>query len=87
MRGYAYLMSGSTTSITRLLEQAGTTYARQAGFTLREQFDGLDLTGADIYLREAQNVWPWAQPYFDDRGLTTARDLGLPEELSEQLSA
>ncbi|MFC9729730.1 endonuclease [Streptomyces roseolus] len=34
--------------------------------------------GADIFCREAQAVWPWLRPYFDDRACRVARDLGLP---------
>lgn len=45
-----------------------------------QQFDGVGPTGADIYLREAQDVWPWVQPYFDDRAVAGARQLGLPTD-------
>ncbi|MFI6416160.1 endonuclease [Streptomyces sp. NPDC050842] len=34
--------------------------------------------GADIFCREAQAVWPELRPYFDERCLTTAAELGLP---------
>ncbi|MFH8386737.1 endonuclease [Kitasatospora sp. NPDC018058] len=34
--------------------------------------------GADIFCREAQAVWPWLRPYFDDRACGAAKDLGLP---------
>lgn len=43
-------------------------------------FDGIGRTGADIFLREIQDVWTWAQPYFDDRALAAAKDLGLPTD-------
>src|SRR4051794_37069728 len=43
-----------------------------------KQFKGIGDTGADIFLREVQDVWPWARPYFDERALTAARKLGLP---------
>ncbi|ORW75914.1 endonuclease [Mycobacterium sherrisii] len=41
-------------------------------------FKGIGDTGADIYLREVQDVWTWVRPYFDDRATGTARQLGLP---------
>lgn len=43
-----------------------------------KQFKGIGDTGADIFLREVQDVWPWVRPYFDERATGTARELGLP---------
>ena len=43
-----------------------------------KQFKGIGDTGADIYLREVQDVWAWVRPYFDARATGTARQLGLP---------
>ncbi|MGW6570142.1 endonuclease [Streptomyces sp. NPDC054975] len=34
--------------------------------------------GADIFCREVQAVWPELRPYFDERSLAAAADLGLP---------
>lgn len=34
--------------------------------------------GADIFVREVQQVWPEVRPFFDDRALEEARRLGLP---------
>ncbi len=45
-----------------------------------KQFKGIGDTGADIYLREVQDVWTWVRPYFDDRATGTAKQLGLPAE-------
>ncbi|OBH58950.1 endonuclease [Mycobacterium colombiense] len=45
-----------------------------------KQFKGIGDTGADIYLREVQDVWTWVRPYFDDRTTGTAKQLGLPTE-------
>ncbi|RAU94113.1 endonuclease [Mycobacterium colombiense] len=45
-----------------------------------KQFKGIGDTGADIYLREVQDVWTWVRPYFDDRTTATAKKLGLPAE-------
>ncbi|WP_225847176.1 endonuclease [Streptomyces sp. HPF1205] len=44
------------------------------------RFPGLGPTGADIFLREAQAVWPEAAPYIDGKALRGARELGLPDE-------
>jgi len=51
-----------------------------------KQFKGIGDTGADIFLREVQDVWTWARPYFDKRALTAARKLGLPTD-ADELSA
>ena len=45
-----------------------------------KNFNGIGDTGADIYLREVQDVWPWVRPYFDDRATAAARHLGLPTQ-------
>jgi endonuclease III len=45
-----------------------------------KQFKGIGDTGADIYLREVQDVWTWVRPYFDDRATGTAKQLGLPAQ-------
>lgn len=37
-------------------------------------------TGADIFCREAQVVWPELRPYFDERALRVAGDLDLPTD-------
>jgi endonuclease III len=50
---------------------------------LLKDFHGIDDTGASIFLREVQDVWPWARATFDDRALAAARDLGLPGDASE----
>lgn len=45
-----------------------------------KQFKGIGDTGADIYLREVQDVWTWVRPYFDKRATKAAKSLGLPTE-------
>ncbi|MGV0746341.1 endonuclease [Mycolicibacterium sp. XJ870] len=47
---------------------------------LLKQFKGIGDTGADIFLREVQDTWTWVRPYFDDRALGAAHDLGLPSD-------
>ncbi|MBO4205042.1 hypothetical protein [Micromonospora echinofusca] len=43
-------------------------------------FPGIGPTGADIFLREAQQVWPDLRPFTDRRMLAGAHRLGLPAE-------
>jgi endonuclease III len=45
-----------------------------------KQFKGIGDTGADIYLREVQDVWTWVRPYFDNRATAAAKRLGLPSD-------
>ena len=40
-------------------------------------------TGARIFAREVQGVWPEVSPFFDDRALATAKHLGLPMDPAE----
>lgn len=51
-----------------------------------KSFKGIGDVGASIFLREVQDVWPWARSTFDDRALDAARDLGLPSD-AKQLGA
>ncbi|MDT5094010.1 MAG: hypothetical protein QOH60_3373 [Mycobacterium sp.] len=50
---------------------------------LLKEFKGIGDTGADIFLREVQDVWTWARPYFDTKAITSARKLGLPTDPEE----
>ncbi len=50
---------------------------------LLEEFKGIGDTGADIFLREVQDVWTWVRPHFDDRATAAAEDLGLPTDPAE----
>ena len=51
-----------------------------------KKFNGIGETGADIYLREVQDVWTWVRPYFDDRATAAAKQLGLPADASKLAS-
>lgn len=53
---------------------------------LLKQFKGIGDTGADIFLREVQDVWTWVRPYFDERAIDAACELGLPAH-ADELSA
>ncbi|MDH6280053.1 endonuclease [Prescottella agglutinans] len=45
-----------------------------------EEFDGIGPVGADIFLREVQDLWPWLKPHMDARVLRGADELHLPHE-------
>lgn len=45
-----------------------------------KRFNGIGDTGADIFLREVQDVWTWVRPYFDSRATAAAKALGLPTD-------
>ncbi|ASW55126.1 hypothetical protein [Plantactinospora sp. KBS50] len=46
-------------------------------------FPGIGPTGADIYLREVQGVWPDVAPFLDRRARQEARRLRLPDTPAE----
>lgn len=62
--------------LRRLAERAGNDVT--AATRLLKEFKGIGETGADIFLREVQDVWTWVRPYFDKKAVTSARELGLP---------
>lgn len=45
-----------------------------------QEFPGIGPTGAAIFAREVQGVWPVMAPLFDKKALDGARKLGLPED-------
>ncbi|GAA4328578.1 endonuclease [Klenkia terrae] len=45
-----------------------------------QKFPGFGPTGAQVFLREAQAVWPWLRPHLDDRALRGAERVGLPTD-------
>ncbi|MGC0386516.1 endonuclease [Streptomyces sp. SAI-129] len=53
---------------------------------LLQEFPGVGPTGADIFLREAQLVWPEAGPLLDRKALQGAERLGLPGDPDRLLS-
>lgn len=50
---------------------------------LIQQFKGIGPTGGEIFLREVQDVWTWARPYFDKRAVRGAAKVGLPTDRKE----
>ncbi|GDY31209.1 endonuclease [Gandjariella thermophila] len=47
---------------------------------LLTEVKGIGPTGADIFCREVQAVWPEVRPHFDKKTLSGARELRLPED-------
>lgn len=47
---------------------------------LLKEFKGIGDTGVDIFLREVQDTWTWVRPFFDERTLSAAHELGLPDD-------
>ncbi|MER6628602.1 endonuclease [Streptomyces sp. NPDC000987] len=47
---------------------------------LLQEVPGMGPTGADIFLREVQDVWPETAPYLDRKALAGAERLGLPAD-------
>ncbi|MEU7168059.1 endonuclease [Streptomyces morookaense] len=45
-----------------------------------QEIPGVGPTGADIFLREVQGIWPEVHPYFDAKTLQGAERLGLPAD-------
>lgn len=70
--------------LRRLAEEAG--HDVGAAARLLQEVKGIGPTGASVFLREVQAVWPWVRPYLDDRARAGARRAGLPEE-TEALAA
>jgi endonuclease III len=92
--GRAHYVRYDESSATRLVDIAGAVRDEYGGdlrrlaersdhdvkstVRLLKQFKGIGDTGADIFLREVQDIWTWARPYFDERAVAAARELGLP---------
>src|SRR3954471_4649821 len=47
---------------------------------LIQEVKGIGPTGAAVFLREVQAVWPWVRPYLDDRARAGARCMGLRDD-------
>jgi endonuclease III len=62
--------------LRRLRDDSGGEVRRLA--TLLSEFPGIGPTGASIFLREVQEVWPDVAPYADAVVISGARRVGLP---------
>lgn len=67
--------------LRRLAEEAGGDPGK-ARELLRE-FPKIGPTGAEIFCREAQAVWPFLRPSFDEKALAAAKKAGLPTDPAE----
>lgn len=67
--------------LRRLRDEAGTDPGRIS--KLLQEFTGIGPTGAGIFLREAQQVWPEIRPHTDKLVLKGAAVAGLPEDAQE----
>jgi endonuclease III len=50
---------------------------------LLRQFTGIGPTGAAVFLREVQAVWPWVRPFVDARAGKGAERVGLPSDVAD----
>lgn len=66
--------------LRKLRNAAGTT--RQVSQRLQD-FPGIGPTGAAIFLREVQAVWPGVSPYFDKKTIEGAKRVDLPTDVDE----
>jgi len=64
--------------LRKLHSEGGDDADRLAG--LLTGFPGIGPTGASIFLREVQAVWPGVAPYLDRKTLDGARAIGLPSQ-------
>jgi endonuclease III len=64
--------------LRRLGDAAGGDVDRAA--RLVQEVRGIGPTGAAVFLREVQGVWPWVRPYLDDRARAGAVRIGLPDD-------
>src|SRR5699024_3706922 len=48
-----------------------------------QQFPGIGPTGAAIFLREVQGIWPDIGPYFDKKAMQGAQKVDLPTDAGE----
>jgi len=95
--GRAHYVRYDESSATRLADIAATVRDEYGGDLRRladkrdvsvvkrllKQFKGIGDTGADIFLREVQDVWSWVRPHFDQRATAAAREIGLPTDPHE----
>ncbi|RDI63250.1 endonuclease [Nocardia pseudobrasiliensis] len=77
----SYLLDNYHGDLRGLADEAERDSARLA--QLLQNFQGIGPVGADIFLREAQGVWDWIGPHFDERARKGADRLHLPTEPEE----
>lgn len=78
--GAALVLERWAGDLRRLRDEAEGDAARVAD--LLQEVPGIGPAGADIFLREAQAVWPVVRPHLDDVVLASARAHGLPHTVA-----
>lgn len=74
--GAHFLLDTYRGDLRRLRERAGQDTGEMS--RLLQEVPGLGPTGADIFLREVQGVWPEVAPYIDRKAVQGAERIGLP---------
>src|SRR5699024_1776580 len=74
------LLDDYSGDLRKLRDAAETT--RQVSNRL-QQFPGIGPTGAAIFLREVQGIWPDIGPYFDKKAMQGAQKVDLPTDAGE----
>ncbi|MGP3934963.1 endonuclease [Nonomuraea sp. KM88] len=77
-RGAELLLDRWKGDLRRLRDEAGGDPRSPAGLLM--EFPGIGPTGADIFLREVQAVWPQVAPHLDKKVLDGAANVGLPRQ-------
>lgn len=65
------------------LRRLGESHERPRLMSGLRSFPGIGPTGAAIFCREAQAVWPWLRPYTDELARAGAERVGLPKDEDE----
>lgn len=81
--GAQLLLEDYQGDLRRLRDAAG---SRDEVLDRLQAFPGIGPTGAAIFVREVQGLWPGLAPFLDKKALDGARRLGLPTD-PEQLDA
>jgi hypothetical protein len=66
--------------LRRMATEADHDVGRAAG--LVQQVKGIGPTGAGVFLREVQHVWPWVRPYLDERPAREPAESGYPRTVT-----
>jgi hypothetical protein len=67
--------------LRRMRDEGGGDAGRIA--LLLAEFPGIGPTGASIFLREVQGIWPAVAPYVDGKMISGARRVGLPADQAQ----
>jgi hypothetical protein len=76
--GAEFILDQYRGDVRRMGDAAGGDVRKLRG--LVQEVPRIGRTGADIFCRESQAVWPWLRPYLDRRTLDGARLVGLPAD-------